>query len=54
MPAAARVLIVERLIIRGQKRAVPTLLSDTNMLVLTGAQEHTSSAVCSGANITAA
>jgi hypothetical protein len=36
-----RVLIVERLIPADRRQAVPALLSDVNMLVLTGGQERT-------------
>ena len=41
MSSAGRVLIVERLIPENRRDAVPTLLSDINMLVLTGGQERT-------------
>jgi len=41
MAGAGRVLIVERLIPGDPAGAVPTLLSDINMLVLTGGQERT-------------
>lgn len=41
MPGAGRVLIVERLIPQGDGDPVPTLLSDINMLVITGGQERT-------------
>jgi O-methyltransferase domain len=41
MARAGRVLIVERLIPDDPGQAVPTLLSDVNMLVLTGGQERT-------------
>jgi hypothetical protein len=41
MPAAGRVVIVERLIPDGDGDPVPTLLSDINMLVLTGGRERT-------------
>jgi SAM-dependent methyltransferase len=41
MTGGGRVLIVERLIPEGPGDAVPTLLSDINMLVLTGGQERT-------------
>jgi hypothetical protein len=36
-----RVLIVERMIFSDPERSLPTLLSDLNMLVLTGGQERT-------------
>ena len=41
MPGAGRVLIVERLIPEDDGDPVPTLLSDINMLVLTGGRERT-------------
>ena len=41
MARAGRVLIVERLIPDDPSRRVPTLLSDINMLVLSGGQERT-------------
>ena len=41
MARAGRVLIIERLIPEDGSDAVPTLLSDINMLVLTGGQERT-------------
>ena len=41
MPGAGRVLIVERLIPEDGDDPLPTLLSDINMLVLTGGQERT-------------
>jgi hypothetical protein len=41
MSSAGRVLIVERLIPEDRSDPVPTLLSDINMLVLTGGQERT-------------
>ena len=41
MSGAGRVLIVERLIPEDNSDPVPTLLSDVNMLVLTGGQERT-------------
>ena len=41
MAGAGRVLIVERLIPDDPADAVPTLLSDINMLILTGGQERT-------------
>ena len=41
MPGAGRVLIVERLIPEGSSDPLPTLLSDINMLVLTGGRERT-------------
>ena len=41
MARAGRVLIVERLIPEDGSDAVPTLLSDINMLVFTGGQERT-------------
>ena len=41
MPADGRVLIVERLIPDDPAEAVPALLSDINMLVLTGGMERT-------------
>ena len=41
MTRGGRVLIVERLIPSAPGNAVPTLLSDINMLVLTGGQERT-------------
>jgi len=41
MSKAGRVLIVERLIPENSTDPVPTLLSDINMLVLTGGQERT-------------
>lgn len=41
MATEGRVLIVERLIADDPTEAVPTLLSDINMLVLTGGQERT-------------
>jgi SAM-dependent methyltransferase len=43
MARGGRVLIVERLIPEGPGDAVPTLLSDLNMLVITGGQERTNS-----------
>jgi hypothetical protein len=42
MAAGGRVLIVERLIPADPADAVPVLLSDLNMLVLTGGMERTS------------
>ena len=42
MARAGRVLIIERLIPEDGSDAVPTLLSDINMLVFTGGQERTS------------
>jgi len=41
MTATGRVLIVERLIPDDRSQAVPALLSDINMLVITGGQERT-------------
>jgi hypothetical protein len=41
MNDAGRMLVVERLIPEGGSDPVPTLLSDINMLVLTGGQERT-------------
>ena len=41
MAAGGRVLIVERLISDDPRAALPTLLSDLNMLVFTGGQERT-------------
>ncbi len=41
MPRDGRVLIVERLIPDTPGHAVPTLLSDINMLIITGGQERT-------------
>ena len=41
MPAGGRVLIVERLIPDDPEQAVPALLSDINMLVVTGGMERT-------------
>ena len=41
MAGGGRVLIVERLIPADRRQAVPALLSDVNMLVLTGGQERT-------------
>jgi hypothetical protein len=41
MSGAGRVLIIERLIPEGDGDPVPTLLSDINMLVITGGQERT-------------
>ena len=41
MARAGRVLIIERLIPENDNDPVPTLLSDINMLVLTGGQERT-------------
>jgi hypothetical protein len=41
MSNASRVLIIERLIPEDNSDSVPTLLSDINMLVLTGGQERT-------------
>jgi O-methyltransferase domain/Dimerisation domain len=41
MPGSGRVLIVERLIPDDGKDPLPTLLSDINMLVLTGGRERT-------------
>ena len=41
MSSAGRVLIVERLIPEDGTDPVPTLLSDINMLVLTGGRERT-------------
>lgn len=41
MARAGKVLIIERLIPEDGSDAVPTLLSDINMLVLTGGQERT-------------
>ena len=43
MPGAGRVLIVERLIPENGNDPLPTLLSDINMLVLTGGRERTNS-----------
>ena len=43
MPNGGRVLIVERLIPEDGNDPVPTLLSDINMLVLTGGRERTNS-----------
>jgi hypothetical protein len=41
MHGDGRVLIVERMIFSDPERSIPTLLSDLNMLVLTGGQERT-------------
>jgi O-methyltransferase domain len=41
MGTRGRVLIVERLIPDDRRQAVPVLLSDLNMLLLTGGQERT-------------
>jgi SAM-dependent methyltransferase len=41
MAGGGRVLIVERLIPADRRHAVPALLSDVNMLVITGGQERT-------------
>ena len=41
MSGAGRILIVERLIPEDGTDPVPTLLSDINMLVLTGGRERT-------------
>jgi hypothetical protein len=41
MPRGGRVLIVERLIPGDPEQALPTLLSDVNMLVVTGGKERT-------------
>jgi O-methyltransferase domain len=41
MATGGRVLIIERLIPEDGHDAMPTLLSDINMLVLTGGQERT-------------
>jgi C-methyltransferase len=41
IPTGGRVLIVERLIPDDPSEALPTLLSDINMLILTGGQERT-------------
>jgi SAM-dependent methyltransferase len=41
MPGAGRVLIIERLIPEDGADPIPTLLSDINMLVLTGGRERT-------------
>jgi O-methyltransferase domain/Dimerisation domain len=41
MHADGKVLIVERMIFDDPERSLPTLLSDLNMLVLTGGQERT-------------
>ncbi len=41
MPGAGRVLIIERLIPNDDHDPVPTLLSDINMLIVTGGQERT-------------
>ena len=41
MARAGKVLIIERLIPQDGSDTVPTLLSDINMLVLTGGQERT-------------
>ena len=51
MHADGKVLIVERMIFDDPERSLPTLLSDLNMLVLTGGQERTGEeyAACSPA-----
>ena len=36
-----RVLIIQRMIFDDREKSIPTLLSDLNMLVLTGGQERT-------------
>jgi hypothetical protein len=41
MRADGKVLIVERMIFDDPEKSIPTLLSDLNMLVLTGGQERT-------------
>ena len=41
MQGDGRVLIVERMIFSDPERSIPTLLSDLNMMVLTGGQERT-------------
>jgi O-methyltransferase domain len=41
MSGAGRVLIIERLIPQNDRDPLPTLLSDINMLVITGGQERT-------------
>ena len=41
MAPGGRVLIIERLLPDDPARALPTLLSDLNMLVITGGQERT-------------
>jgi O-methyltransferase domain/Dimerisation domain len=41
MSEGGRVLIVERMIFSDPEQSIPTLLSDLNMLVLTGGQERT-------------
>jgi hypothetical protein len=41
MASGGRLLIVERLIPGDRSQALPTLLSDINMLVITGGQERT-------------
>jgi hypothetical protein len=41
MQGEGRVLIVERMIFSDPERSIPTLLSDLNMMVLTGGQERT-------------
>ena len=41
MAGTGRVLIIERLIPEGHGDPLPTLLSDINMLVITGGQERT-------------
>jgi hypothetical protein len=41
MRESGKVLIVERMIFSDPKQSIPTLLSDLNMLVLTGGQERT-------------
>jgi hypothetical protein len=41
MHADGKVLIVERMIFDDPEKSIPTLLSDLNMLVLTGGQERT-------------
>ena len=51
MHADGKVLIVERMIFDDPEKSIPTLLSDLNMLVLTGGQERTGEeyAACSPA-----
>ena len=51
MQADGKVLIVERMIFDDPEKSIPTLLSDLNMLVLTGGQERTGEeyAACSPA-----
>jgi len=41
MARGGRVLIIERLIPSDRRQAVPVLLSDVTMLVITGGQERT-------------